>query len=310
MNILLTGASGQIGSELVGRLRGMGTLTAPLREQMDLSDPDQIRHTIRATRPELIINAAAYTDVEGAESAPALAMQINGEAPAVIAREARRLGAALVHYSTDYVFDGTRDSPYRESDLPHPLNAYGRSKLAGEHAIARHCDTFWILRCSWVYSAQGKNFLKTMWRLLQERDALRVVADQTGAPTWARAIAGVTADMLVVSPDHLLSDKVRATTGIYHLAASGTTSRHGMATTILRRMQAAGLPTRVKEETLSAVPTSAYPTVAQRPLMSAMDTTRLRDVFHLAFPHWQDDLERCMDELVNGRPDQSGQPDC
>lgn len=310
MNILIIGASGQIGSELVSRLRGIGTLITPSRSDMDLTIPDQIRQTIRTAQPDLIINTAAYTNVEGAESALALAMQINGEAPAVIAQEAHRAGAALLHYSTDYVFDGEQTTPYFETDTPRPLNAYGRSKLAGEHGVARYSDNYWILRCSWVYSAQGNNFLNTMWRLMQERDELRVVADQTGAPTWARSIAGVSADMLGAMPDRQLQEVVRSTTGIYHLSAAGATSWHGMALSVLRRMQAAGVPTRVTEETLLAVPTSGYPSAACRPRMSCLAPGKLRDVFQLSFAAWEDDLERCIDELITQQPHPAGQAGC
>ncbi|MEO7497834.1 MAG: dTDP-4-dehydrorhamnose reductase, partial [Massilia sp.] len=196
MKILLTGANGQVGYELERSLQGLGQVVAPRRAELDLSDLDQVRDVIRAVRPGLIVNPGAYTAVDKAETEVALAMRVNAEAPAVMAEEAVRLGAAMVHYSTDYVFDGTKAGAYVETDPTGPINVYGQSKLAGEQAIAATGVDHLILRTSWVYGMRGKNFLLTMLRLAAERDSLRVVSDQHGAPTWSRTIADTTALIL------------------------------------------------------------------------------------------------------------------
>jgi dTDP-4-dehydrorhamnose reductase len=196
LKILLTGQTGQIGSELALSLQGVGEVIYFPRTAMDLSDLDQVRDVIRAVRPDLIVNPAAYTAVVQAESEPALATLINGAAPGVMAQEAQRLGAGLIQYSTDYVFDGAQTKPYDEKAIPNPLNVYGQSKLAGEQAVAQHCEAHWILRTSWVYDAHGANFLKTVLRLAQEQSQFTMVADQFGAPTWAKSIARLTREML------------------------------------------------------------------------------------------------------------------
>ncbi len=194
--ILITGTNGQVGFELLRSLAGLGTVIAAGRDELDLADPDAIRRTLRDTKPGLIVNAAAYTAVDKAEAEPELALAINGVAPGILAEEAKRLGAALIHYSTDYVFDGSKGAPYTEDDAPRPISAYGRTKLAGEHAIQAVGVPHLILRTSWVYGARGSNFLLTILRLAKEREELSIVDDQIGAPTWSRAIAMATAGIL------------------------------------------------------------------------------------------------------------------
>ena len=273
---------------------------APSRAEMDLQEPEQIRSVMRRYQPQLVINAAAYTAVDQAESDPDLAMRINADAPAVIAEEAQRLGAALIHYSTDYVFDGTQAAPYEEDATPHPLNVYGRSKLLGEQHIARLCQAHWIVRCSWIYSTHGRNFLRTFWRLAQQRQELQVVDDQIGAPTWARSIGAATAQMLneAMRSSNGVLDYIGTHAGIYHMAAHGQTSWHGMAMHILQRMEKAGIALLLTPEHLLAIPSDSYPTAAQRPMNSKLATEKLARVFKVNLPDWHDDLDACMTELL------------
>src|SRR5688572_17220170 len=225
MRVLLIGRSGQVGWELQRSLAPLGELVALDRAGMDLSDPDSIHRAIADARPAVIVNAAAYTAVDRAESEPDLAMRINGIAPGIIADEAARIGALMVHYSTDYVFDGTRDAPYREDDPPSPLNVYGRTKLAGEEAVRAAGGAHLIFRTSWVYAARGSNFLLTMLRLAGERSELGIVNDQVGAPTWARSIAELTA--LALGTGGADPGRARDASGVYHLAAGGSVSWYG-----------------------------------------------------------------------------------
>jgi dTDP-4-dehydrorhamnose reductase len=234
MKILLTGASGQVGYELQRSLQSLGEVVAADRARMDLSDLDQVRDVVRAVRPDLIVNPAAYTAVDKAESEPELAHRVNALAPGVMAAEARLLGAAMVHYSTDYVFDGMKQGTYVETDPTGPINVYGESKLAGEQAVAAAGIPHLILRTSWVYGMRGKNFLQTMLRLGAERDELRVVADQHGAPTWSRTIADTTAALLVQA--HAAgSPWWDEHSGIYHLSCQGSTTWHGFTQAIVER---------------------------------------------------------------------------
>jgi dTDP-4-dehydrorhamnose reductase len=284
MKILLTGASGQVGYQLERSLQALGEVVAVERARMDLSDLDQVREVIRAVRPGLIVNPAAYTAVDKAESEPALAHRINAEAPAIMAAEARLLGAAMVHYSTDYVFDGTKQGPYVETDTTKPLNVYGQSKLAGEQAIAKSGVPHLILRTSWVYGMHGKNFLLTMLRLANERVQLRVVADQIGAPTWSRTIADTTAAVLAqarAGGDAWWDQH----SGVYHLSCQGQTSWHGFTEAIVAR---AGLACQV-----SPIGTADYPTPARRPANSVMSSAKLTSSF-CAIPHWEQALSLCM----------------
>jgi dTDP-4-dehydrorhamnose reductase len=287
--ILVTGVNGQVGFELARTLQGLGHVVAADREMLDLSNLDQIRKVVRAVRPAMIVNPAAYTAVDKAESELDLAMRINGEAPGVLAEEARKLGAPLIHYSTDYVFNGEKDSPYVETDTTDPQNAYGRTKLAGEHAIVESGVEHLILRTSWVYGARGKNFLLTMLRLGAERSELKVVADQIGAPTWSNTIATLTAH--VVAQAKAASDPAQwwhERSGVYHLTASGATSWHGFASAIFE------LAKLDRSPSVLPIPASEYPTPAKRPTNSQMSGDRLREVFGISAPDWKDALSLCL----------------
>jgi len=300
MKILLLGKNGQVGWELQRALAPLGEVVALDRhgEQGlcgDLADLDGLTATLRALDPDVIVNAAAYTAVDKAESEPELALRINGEAPGVLAREAARLGAWLVHYSTDYVFDGSGEQPWREDAPTGPLSVYGRSKLAGEAAIAASGARALVFRTSWVYAARGGNFAKTMLRLARERDQLRVIADQIGAPTGAELIADVTAHAL---RQVLGSADASSLGGIYHLAAAGETSWFDYARFVLLQAEQAGEVLKVGHEQIEAIPTSAYPTPAQRPLNSRLDTTKLQETFGLHLPNWQDGVARMLTETT------------
>lgn len=285
MKILITGQHGQVSRELQLQLQGLGELIVLGRDQLDLADADQIRQQVRAHRPGLIINAAAHTAVDLAESEPDAAFAINAIAPGILAEEAKALGIPLIHYSTDYVFDGSKPAPYTETDTPNPLGVYGQSKLAGEQAITAVGGEHLILRISWVYSNHGKNFLLTMQRLLQEKPQMRIVADQIGAPTWAGSIANST---------RALIERWQAGEpgewGIYHLTAGGETSWFGFAQAIGEHLREQG---KACAE-LEPIPSSAYPTPAQRPLNSRLDCSRLLQQWHVSQPHWQDALRECL----------------
>ncbi|HAT33128.1 MAG TPA: dTDP-4-dehydrorhamnose reductase [Janthinobacterium sp.] len=286
MKILLTGTGGQLGYELERSLQGLGQVVAVDRARMDLSDLDQVRDVIRAVRPQLIVNPAAYTAVDKAESEPALAQRVNAEAPAVMAREAARLGAAMVHYSTDYVFDGAKAAAYLEDDPSGPLNVYGASKLAGEQAIAAAGIPHLIFRTSWVYGMRGKNFLRTMLRLAGEREELRVVADQYGAPTWSRTIADTSA--LILSQARVgPADWWQRNGGLYHLSSQGSTSWFGFTQAIL---EAAKIDCR-----LIPIPAAEYPLPAPRPVNSRLSCERLMARF-CELPDWKDALRLCLEQ--------------
>ncbi len=290
--ILLTGKNGQVGFELQRALVPLGEVVALDRAGLDLSAPDAIRAKVREIAPQVIVNAAAYTAVDRAETEPDLAMKVNGTAPGVLAEEAKRLGALMVHYSTDYVFDGTKSEPYTETDTPMPLSVYGQSKLAGDQAIQVSGASYYIFRTSWVYAARGHNFLRTMLRLGRERDELRVVNDQVGAPTWARFIAEVTARVL--SETMRASDQARGKSGLYNVAASGTTSWFGFAEAIFA--EAKNTPgTRVPG--LVPIPSSQYSAPARRPANSRLDTSKLRRQFGMEPPDWEVMLKECMKEV-------------
>ncbi len=288
MKILITGQHGQVSRELQQRLQGLGELIVLGRDQLDLAKPEQIRQQVRDHRPGLLLNAAAHTAVDLAESEPDAAFAINATAPGILAEEAKTLGIPLIHYSTDYVFDGGKPAPYTEADTPNPLGVYGQSKLAGEQAIAAVGGQYLILRTSWVYSSHGKNFLLTMQRLLQEKPQLRIVADQIGAPTWAGSIANST---------RALIERWQAGEpgewGIYHLSAAGETSWFGFAEAIGEHLREQG---KACAE-LEPIPSSAYPTPAKRPLNSRLDCSRLQQQWHVSLPHWQDALRECLAEL-------------
>lgn len=293
MTILLLGANGQVGWELRRALAPLGPVRALERAEADLADADTLRRAVRETAPSLIVNAAAYTAVDRAEEDEALAQAINADAPGLLAEEAKRLGIALVHYSTDYVFDGAGDRPATESDPTAPLNAYGRTKLAGEVAIRDSGCAHLILRTSWVYSMRGANFLLTVKRLAAELEEMRIVADQTGAPTWARGIAGATALILARCGAPADTGGLAEKGGLYHLTASGETSWHGFAEAIVDWMRATDQPVRCKQ--VHPIPTSDYPTPARRPANSLLDCAKLRETFGIAIPDWREQLGLCVD---------------
>ena len=277
---LLTGASGQLGVELARALRAHGDVVATDRRTLDVADPDAIVAAVRGARPDLIVNAAAYTAVDLAEKETAAAFAINERAPGILAEEARRLGAVLIHYSTDYVFDGERSTPYPEDAPANPLNAYGASKLAGERAIAAVGGHALVLRTSWVYGLQGKNFLVTIRRLAAERDELRIVADQIGVPNWTRALAGATARIVAAGLPALAE---RA--GLYHLSATGAASWCDFARAIV------GDAPRPR---VVPITTREYPTPARRPAYGVLATAKFEAAFGFGLPDWREALAACV----------------
>ncbi|WP_410481256.1 dTDP-4-dehydrorhamnose reductase [Pseudomonas plecoglossicida] len=285
MRILVCGRNGQVAQALQMHLAGLGELHVLGREQLDLADPEALRAPLRRLAPDLIINAAAYTAVDQAEQEPQQAFAINAHSPRVLAEEATRLDAPLMHFSTDYVFAGDKATPYTEDDSPNPLGVYGQSKLAGEQAIAAVAEKHLILRTSWVYSQYGRNFLLTMQRLLQEKPQLRVVNDQVGAPTWAGTLATCTRGLI----ERWQAGQAGAW-GTYHLTAQGETSWFGFAQAIAEQLKAQGLPCAE----LLPIPSSDYPTPARRPLNSRLDCSRLVREWHVSLPHWQQALIDCL----------------
>ena len=302
--ILLTGKSGQLGSELNRLLPKLGEVIAPERNELDLRDPEQIRQVMRSTKPQLIVNAAAYTAVDAAETDEANALAVNAEAPRLLAVEAKKIGAILVHFSTDYVFDGAKKAPYVETDHPNPLNAYGRTKLAGEEAIRNSGVAHLIFRTSWVYATHGRNFLLTILRLATEREELRVVADQVGAPTCALDLAEAATRILA---GMIAGDKSQFPSpepvGTYHMTAAGQTSWYEFATAILEeaRRTPQNLPwlaSATKGRPLIArrlvpISTEEFPLPARRPTNSVLSNARLKQVFAVALPDWRTQLQRC-----------------
>lgn len=287
-NILLFGKVGQVGWELRRTLAPLARVTCVDYPDVDFTRPDSVRGAINAAAPDVIINAAAYTAVDKAESELALATQINANAPGIMAEEARKRGALLVHYSTDYVFDGTKTTPYVETDAPNPLGAYARTKHAGDEAIrSTGCDHL-IFRLCWVYGARGANFMLTMQRLAREREKLRVVADQVGCPTWSRMIAETTAQALLQvrqpADAHRLS-------GTYHLCAAGQTSWHGFAKAIIDLMP----PDTRKCREVEAITSAEYPTPTKRPAYSVMSAAKLERAFGLRLPDWHDSLRQVVE---------------
>ncbi len=293
MKILLTGCNGQVGWELARTLLPLGEVVALNREQADFSDLEKLRKTVQTIRPDVIVNAAAYTAVDKAETERELAFLINTQAVEVLAQEAKSLNALLIHYSTDYVFDGIKDAPYHENDVTNPLNVYGESKLAGEQAIQVNGADYLILRTTWVFASRGQNFVKSILRLATEREELNIVADQIGAPTWARLIAETTAHILKQAQQERVTKTF--TSGIYNLTSSGETSWHGFAEKIveLARLQNYEFKNRV----INPIPTSAYPLPAKRPANSRLSTERLTQRFGLIMPTWEEILKLCLEEL-------------
>lgn len=282
--ILLFGANGQVGFELQRSLAPLGAVVALTRAQADLSRPDSLRALVRDYAPGVIVNAAAYTAVDRAEAEPELARCVNALAPGVLAEEAARLGAAMVHFSTDYVFDGGQAAAYVETDTPHPLSVYGNTKWAGELAVAQACPRHLIFRTSWVFGPHGGNFLKTMLRLAAERDRLRVVADQIGAPTSSTLIAATTAAVLRIMHG---ADAQDPRWGLYHLTAGGQASWHDYACYLIAQGHAHGLALRARPDTVAAITTADYPVAATRPANSCLNTTKLRQAFGVELPAWQ-----------------------
>jgi len=302
--ILLTGASGQVGWELRRALAPLGQVIAPNSRELDLANPDTIRRVLRDVRPHLIVNPAAYTAVDRAEDEVDLAMAINGTAPGVLAEEARRMHAALVHFSTDYVFDGSKPGSYRETDPTNPLGSYGRSKLAGEEAIRAVDVPHLILRTSWVYGVRGKNFMRTILRLAGERDALSVVDDQVGAPTWSRMIAEATA--LTIARWCPMSNNqapLAELCGTYHLTNVGQVSWHGVACAILEEYEAVreyrNWPRlMLTPQAIQPITTAEYPTPAKRPANSVLDNGKLARAFGVEMPEWREGLRMVVDEMA------------
>lgn len=291
MKILLIGKNGQVGQELQRTLLPLGEVAALGRESLELGDLAALKQVLAAQAPAVIVNASAYTAVDRAESDEALATAVNAGAVAAMAAYAREHGALLVHYSTDYVFDGTKEAPYREDDATAPQSAYGRSKRAGEEAIlASGCQAL-VFRTSWVFSSHGGNFIKTMLRLAGERDSLSVVADQFGAPTSAELIADVTALAIAAHRRGALAG------GIYHLTAAGATSWHGLASYAIERAIAHGASLKVDPSQIKPIPTEAYPVPAKRPRNSRLDTSKLCGALGLQMPDWKVHVDRLIDQL-------------
>jgi dTDP-4-dehydrorhamnose reductase len=294
MRILLTGTSGQVGAALWPVLRRHGRVLAPNRPAFDLSRPETLTRALDVARPELIVNPAAYTSVDRAENERELAFRVNAEAPAVLAGWAARHGVPMVHFSTDYVFDGSGTLPWREDSEPNPLSVYGASKLAGDHAIIAAAPVHLIVRTSWAYAARGTNFLNTIIRLAREREELRVVADQIGAPTPARTIAEALAEVVrAVEPD--IGGGLSRRGGILNVACSGETSWHGFAAAIVEEARATGMA--LKCERIVPIRTEEFPTRAKRPANSRLSTRLIAEVFGIAPPPWRDALAQELADL-------------
>jgi dTDP-4-dehydrorhamnose reductase len=294
MKILITGKNGQLGFELQRSLAAVGEVLAFDRSECDLANPEGLRQLIRSQRPDVIVNSAAYTAVDRAESDQAGAFAVNCAAVSVIGEEAAQLGALVVHYSTDYVFSGDKAGAYAEEDAPDPRSVYGRTKLDGELALAQANPRHLILRTSWVIGAHGGNFAKTMLRLAGERDRLAVVADQVGAPTSAALLADVTAHLV---REHARNRSTVFPYGTYHVAASGETSWYDYARFVIGEARAAGKPLKASPDSVTPLTTAEYPTPAQRPANSRLDTARFRDTFGIHLPHWQDGVRHVLQQI-------------
>lgn len=294
MKILLLGKNGQLGFELRRSLAPVADVLALGSQDLNLADEGALRDCVRSHDPALIVNAAAYTAVDRAETESSLAHAINARAPQILAEEAQNLGAVLVHYSTDYVFDGTQSHPYTEADAPAPQSVYGQSKWLGEQAVQAHCERHVILRTSWVLGAHGGNFAKTMLRLAREREVLRVVADQWGAPTSAALLADVTA--------HLVRQSVQESQsfpwGLYHAVASGRIHWHAYARHVIERARQAGQAIRVASDAILPIETADYPTPAKRPQFSQLDNRKLQDTFGLVLPDWTVGVDQVLDQIL------------
>ncbi len=296
MKILLFGKNGQVGWELQRSLAPLGELIALDRNSQtycgDLCDLTGIANTIKTLNPDVIVNAAAYTAVDKAESEATLAHLINAEAPYVLAEEAKKCGAWLVHYSTDYVFDGSGNQPWREDDVVNPLSIYGKTKLAGEQAIQTSGTQYLIFRTSWVYAARGNNFAKTMLKLAREREQLSVINDQVGTPTSAELIADATAHAI------RMTQQTADISGIYHLASAGETTWYDYALHVFRYARQHGEALKTAEVNVKPIPTNQYPTPARRPLNSRLNTDKLHTTFDLQMPCWQTGVDRMLTEIL------------
>jgi dTDP-4-dehydrorhamnose reductase len=296
MKLLLLGKGGQVGWELQRSLAPLGELVAldfdSTDYHADFSRPEQLAETVLKVRPDVIVNAAAHTAVDKAESEPEFARKLNATSPGVVAEAAQQVGALMVHYSTDYVFDGGGTRPWKEDDATGPLSVYGQTKLEGEQLVARNCAKHLIFRTSWVYAARGGNFAKTMLRLAKERDRLTVIDDQFGAPTGAELLADITAHAIRAT----LQDSSKV--GLYHAIAGGETSWYGYARFVLGMAQQAGVELKAGPDAVEAVPTSAFPTPAKRPHNSRLDTTKLQATFGLRLPPWQEGVARMLRETL------------
>ncbi len=288
--ILVTGVNGQVGFELLRSLQGLGRVVACDRSMLDLSDLERVRSVVRELKPSIIVNPAAYTAVDTAETDVEGARRLNADVPRVFAEEAARSGAVLIHYSTDYVFDGTKEGAYVETDATNPQNVYGLTKLEGEQAIASVGCAHLILRTSWVYGRRGKNFLMTMLKLGAERRELKVVADQIGAPTWAKTISAATSHIIAQGVAAGAMDWWTRHSGIYHFTSTGATSWHGFAEAIFAAVNVEWAPT------VLPIPASEYPVPAKRPANSQMSHDKLAETFKVKLPTWDDALRLCLSE--------------
>ncbi len=296
MKTLLFGKNGQLGWELNRSLQPLGQVIALNREQADFSDPDSLREIVRNIKPDVIVNAVAFTAVDKAEDDEDLAAIINSVAPGILAEEALRIDALLIHYSTDYVFDGTKEGPYIETDEPNPVNAYGRTKLAGEHALQSSGCNYLIFRTSWIYASRAHNFLLTILKLANERDELSIVADQIGSPTSARLVA----DTTVLCLHQAVKEKRSGvfSSGLYHLTSSNYTSWHGFSEEIVSTANIY-LNASLKVKIIKGIPTVDYPTPAKRPMNSCLSTTGAEKKFHIHLPDWKVLLRLCMEEVYD-----------
>lgn len=294
--ILITGKNGQVGWELQRSLLPLGRVIAVDRKQLDLSDADSVRKLIQEIKPDVIVNAAAYTAVDKAEEERDLAYQVNAVAPGVMAEEARKLGALLLHYSTDYVFNGEKSSPYTETDQPSPINVYGASKLEGEQAIQASGCHHLIFRTSWVFSSRGHNFLLSMLRLAKEREELRIVADQIGSPTSARYIADATSHILSRTMPALAAGDFES--GLYNMTSAGNTSWHGFASAIIDTATALMADHAFKVKSIQPITTAEYPVPARRPANSQLSNQCLAERFSISVPQWQVQMELCIAEII------------
>lgn len=293
MRLLVVGSGGQVGFELQRALRPLGSVSSVDYPELDIADADALRAHIRTAQPDVLVNAAAYTAVDKAETDEATAMAVNGAAPGVMAEEMKRLGGLIVHYSTDYVFDGTKDGAWVEEDAPNPLSAYGRTKLAGERAVAAADGAHLIFRTSWVYGRRGANFMLTMIRLAKERDELRVVADQHGAPTWCRTLADATAEVIArawVTPEERVRTREELS-GVYHLTNGGATTWHGFAAAIVALAPELEQRRHVK---VTPITTAEYPLPARRPANSLLDNGKIERTFGVRQTPWETALRACL----------------